>query len=238
METVEDLVKKKFLINDTPFEVEIMDTSGNISFPAMRRLSIKSANGFLLVYSLTDEESIAQTKDLLAEIAEIRCDDASRLPIVVVGNKLDLVAPSEAAVEEVDHLSDFNFDGNLRHFQVSAKTGENIVEMFEGLAKLSNLVPLTSHHNWVALPSLVKPIGMGNCRRRLSVQIGLQHSREVLERNNNLTPSSSPLSSKRKVSLPGFAKHSSTPKLNKSATTRRWSSHSGQDTEVTECFIS
>jgi len=112
----------------------------------------------------------------------------------------------------------------------------NVTEMFESLAKLSNLVPPgPAEANWVAIPSVVKPFAKDHYRRRLSVQIGL--GREVpLERNNNVTPTSSPVS-KRKISLPGFAKHSSTPKLNK-PTTRRWSSNSGQDSDVTECYIS
>lgn len=51
-----------------------MDTSGDMQFPAMRRLSIATAHAFLLVYSVTSAESFTAVKQCFEEIREQRAD--------------------------------------------------------------------------------------------------------------------------------------------------------------------
>lgn len=72
-----------------------------MQFPAMRRLSIATAHAFLLVYASTSAGSFQAVKQCFQEIREQRAD-YQEIPIVVVGNKLDL-APShrEVTAEEV-----------------------------------------------------------------------------------------------------------------------------------------
>jgi len=99
--TVEDLYSQDFEIGEagTCIKVDILDTAGDAQFPAMRRLSIASAHAFLLVYSVTDPLSFVTVKHRFEEIREQR-PDFQDIPIVVAGNKVDVVR--EIEIEEVE----------------------------------------------------------------------------------------------------------------------------------------
>lgn len=82
-------------------QVDILDTCGDIQFPAMRRLSIATAHAFLIVYSITSNQSFQQAKCCLEEVREQRADYQD-IPIVVAGNKLDMaVSKRDVRVEDV-----------------------------------------------------------------------------------------------------------------------------------------
>ena len=56
------------------FQVDFLDTAGDMQFPAMRRLSITNAQAFLLVYSISDPNSLSIVKNCFEEIREVRSD--------------------------------------------------------------------------------------------------------------------------------------------------------------------
>lgn len=56
------------------FKVDILDTSGDMQFPAMRRLSVATAHAFLLVYATTSAPSFSCIKQCFEEIREQRPD--------------------------------------------------------------------------------------------------------------------------------------------------------------------
>lgn len=59
-------------------------------FPAMRALSISSADAFILVYDVTDATTFEEVRAIRDQIHETKATTA--VPIVVVGNKVDLLA--------------------------------------------------------------------------------------------------------------------------------------------------
>uniref|UniRef100_A0A182YC01 Uncharacterized protein n=1 Tax=Anopheles stephensi TaxID=30069 RepID=A0A182YC01_ANOST len=82
-------------------QVDILDTSGEMQFPAMRRLSIATAHAFLLVYATTSEGSLGCIKQCFEEIREQRADFQD-IPMVIVGNKYDLTSSHrEVRIEDV-----------------------------------------------------------------------------------------------------------------------------------------
>lgn len=67
--TVEDLYVAEYnLSSGASLTLEILDTTGSYQFPAMRALSISNGNAFLLVYSVDDEESWKQLKELRHQV--------------------------------------------------------------------------------------------------------------------------------------------------------------------------
>lgn len=75
--------------------LDILDTSGAYEFPAMRALSISSADAFVLVYDVTDANTFEEARALRDQIHETKC--SSNVPIVVVGNKIDLTGNREVS---------------------------------------------------------------------------------------------------------------------------------------------
>lgn len=86
--TVEEMHHGRFTVDGVKMDLDILDTSGAYEFPAMRALSISSADAFVLVYSVTDPESFRQAAAIRDQIVETK--RGADVPIVVVGNKLDL----------------------------------------------------------------------------------------------------------------------------------------------------
>ena len=56
-------------------DLEILDTAGVAQFTAMRELYIKSGKGFLLVYSVTDENSLKELLALREQVLRIKDSD-------------------------------------------------------------------------------------------------------------------------------------------------------------------
>ncbi|CAM5097338.1 unnamed protein product [Natator depressus] len=133
--TVEELHSKEYEVSGATIKVEILDTSGSYSFPAMRKLSIQNSDAFALVYAVDDTESFESVKSLREEILEVKEDKFP--PIVVVGNKAE--ANRERQVLTEDALSLVELDWNNRFLEASAKENENVVEVFRELLQQVNL---------------------------------------------------------------------------------------------------
>lgn len=99
-------------------KVDILDTAGDMQFPAMRRLCIATAHAFLLVYAVTSAPSFDCIKQCFEEVREQRAD-YQEIPIVVAGNKLDLTSTHrEVRIEDVSEwvyceLPKLRWDGKL-----------------------------------------------------------------------------------------------------------------------------
>ncbi|KFO13090.1 GTP-binding protein Rhes, partial [Balearica regulorum gibbericeps] len=113
--TVEELHSKEYEVSGATVKVEILDTSGSYSFPAMRKLSIQNSDAFALVYAVDNAESFESVKSLREEILEVKEDKFP--PIVVVGNKAE----------------------SGRCVKTSSKDNENVLEVFRELLQQANL---------------------------------------------------------------------------------------------------
>ncbi|XP_068177770.1 ras-related protein Rap-1b-like [Antennarius striatus] len=133
--TVEELHRKEYDIGGVKITVEILDTSGSYSFPAMRKLSIQNSDAFALVYAVDDPESLEAVKSLRDEILEIKEDKYT--PIVVVGNKVD--REEERQVSNKDVLSTVEMHWNSSYLEASAKENANVMEVFKELLQQVNL---------------------------------------------------------------------------------------------------
>lgn len=133
--TVEEMHSKEYDIGGVKITVDILDTSGSYSFPAMRKLSIQNSDAFALVYAVDDPESLEAVKSLRDEILEIKEDKFT--PIVVVGNKMDREGERQVSTEDV--LTTVELDWNNSYLEASAKENANVVEVFKELLQQVNL---------------------------------------------------------------------------------------------------
>ncbi|XP_061605130.1 rasd family member 4 [Phyllopteryx taeniolatus] len=133
--TVEELHRKEYEVGGVKVNVNIMDTSGSYSFPAMRRLSIQNSDAFALVYAVNDPASLEVVKRLRDEILELKEDKYT--PIVVIGNKIDCHHERQVSCEDV--VSTVELDWNNSLVEASAKDNINVLQAFRELLQQANL---------------------------------------------------------------------------------------------------
>lgn len=66
----------------------VLDTAGQEEFSAMREQYMRSGEGFLLVFSVTDHLSFDEIQKFHKQI--LRVKDRDEFPMLMVGNKADL----------------------------------------------------------------------------------------------------------------------------------------------------
>lgn len=129
--TIEDSYRKTMEIDNKMFDLEILDTAGVAQFTAMRELYIKSGMGFLLVYSVTDRQSLDELLELREQVLRIK--DSDRVPMVLVGNKADLTDERIVSVEEGIEVS--SKWGKVPFYETSALLRSNVDEVFIDLVR-------------------------------------------------------------------------------------------------------
>ncbi|XP_041451760.1 GTP-binding protein Rhes isoform X2 [Drosophila obscura] len=111
----------------------------------MRALSISSADAFILVYDVTDSTTFEEVRAIRDQIHETKATTA--VPIVVVGNKIDLLADGETEreVEYATTESVVTVDWENGFVEASAASNDNVTQVFKELltqAKITyNLSP-------------------------------------------------------------------------------------------------
>jgi len=124
--TIEDSYRKQIEIDGRACDLEILDTAGVAQFTAMRELYIKSGKGFLLVYSVTDENSLKELLALREQVLRIK--DSDNVPMVLIGNKCDLDQDRVLSIDDGIKVSqDW---GLVPFYETSAMYKTNVDEAF------------------------------------------------------------------------------------------------------------
>jgi dexamethasone-induced Ras-related protein 1 len=92
--TIEDFHRKIYKIKGEIYRLDILDTSGNDPFPAMKKLNIMTGDIFVLVFSIDDVDSYVQVKQLCELIKDLKKtkqdkNNSVSASILILGNKLD-----------------------------------------------------------------------------------------------------------------------------------------------------
>jgi len=110
--------------------MDILDTAGQEEFSAMRGQYMRSGEGFLLVYSITDRDSFDSISAYHQQI--LRVKDTESVPIVLVGNKCDLEDGRCVTKNEGRFIGE---ELGCRFVETSAKLGLNVEETFLNLVR-------------------------------------------------------------------------------------------------------
>ena len=111
-------------------KVLVWDTAGQERFRNIAKQYYQGADGVLLVFDVCERKSFEQIEYWLKELKESKKLDS--LYIVIVGNKIDLENKRVVTREEGEKYAEKN---NINYFEVSAKTGEGIEDMFNDITK-------------------------------------------------------------------------------------------------------
>ena len=183
-QTVEDLHCRDYDIKGAALKVDLLDTSGDLAFPAMRRLSISTAHAFILVFSIDNQESFTVVKQIWDQIKEQR-SNYQELPIVFVGNKDDLEAKREVDFEEAQGWA-CNEGMESSMLEVSAKMNRDILNIFQKLLDQANIPELKKIEPILKRRLSANSTHLGGVRDRLRVQDGgkgFSRSRSLIRRS-------------------------------------------------------
>src|ERR1700760_3524959 len=126
---------------------EIWDTAGQERFASLAPMYYRNAQAALVVYDITKATSLTKAQHW---VAELQRQAAPGIVIALVGNKLDLVSSEESAEAEGEDsgkperkgqaatAKSYADEEGLLFFETSAKTGENVAEVFTAIA---NAIP-------------------------------------------------------------------------------------------------
>jgi GTPase KRas len=131
--TIEDQHRKQTVVDEECCLLEILDTAGQEEYIAMRDQYLRSAEGFLICFSLCARTSFLEATQLYESI--LRAKDAEHVPVVFVGNKSDLVSERQITQEEITSFIRSTGDKNMRYIECSAKTRTNVDEAFHTLVR-------------------------------------------------------------------------------------------------------
>lgn len=156
-QTIEELHRGEYELPDqSTLTLDILDTSGSFSFPAMQDLSISTSNAFLLVFSIDSEESWKEVSRLREKVSSIDVltrrrelimivipsqiieKRGPRVPIVIVCNKMDLPYDQRRVAKEVVE-SIVKLDWECGFIECSAKDNSNIIKVFKELLVQANI---------------------------------------------------------------------------------------------------
>ena len=137
--TIEDFYRKEIEVDGSLCLLEILDTAGTEQFASMRDLYIQNGQGFLVVYSLTNHQTFQDIKSMQEQIFRVKGTD--RVPIMLVGNKVDLEHQREVSTAEGMALAQM-WGGPF--LETSAKSKTNVNQVFTEIVREMNDSPEVS----------------------------------------------------------------------------------------------
>ncbi|KAF0982388.1 hypothetical protein FDP41_011318 [Naegleria fowleri] len=131
--TIEDSYRKHLEVDQRVRVLDILDTAGQQEYSAMRDSYMRTGDGFVFVFDLTDPSSLVDALEMHEQLQ--RSKDRDDVPVVLVGNKCDLI--SERAISREECLAAAKKLGNYcKYVEASAKENVNITTIFETVVKL------------------------------------------------------------------------------------------------------
>ncbi|XP_031566265.1 ras-like protein 1 [Actinia tenebrosa] len=146
--TIEDTYPTNVVLDGRSVELSVVDTAGHGIFCQMRESYIKSGDGFLLVYSVTDKESFSAISAIREQILSVKGEKGkinTNTAMVLVGNKCDLDDDRQILYQEGDRLAR---QFSCPFFETSAKDDVGVEDVFIELTrkiKRSKMATLSKH---------------------------------------------------------------------------------------------
>jgi len=121
-----DFKTKTISIKGYEVKLKIWDTAGQERFRNITNQYYKGADGIILVYDLTNKESMLKIKDWMEQIQQNTT--SSEIALVLVANKVDLnrVITNDESLSLSQQLK-------IKSFETSALSGDGIDDIFQYL---------------------------------------------------------------------------------------------------------
>jgi small GTP-binding protein len=116
-------------VDNKVVKLQIWDTAGQDRYKCVTKNFYHKAQGIVLMYDITSEDSFLSIKTWLKSIKEVSCD---KISIMLVGNKIDMEKDRKVSEAEGRVLAESN---GLLFLEASAKDDINVKETFSKITK-------------------------------------------------------------------------------------------------------
>lgn len=110
--------------------IDVWDTAGQERFRSIQHTYYRSAMGVLFTYDITVEDTFDHVEEWMRNLEKYNGPD---VPKILVGNKADLEELRTVAEDRGRELAERH---KMPFLETSAKSGQNVNEAFEALARL------------------------------------------------------------------------------------------------------
>lgn len=124
-------VTQTVALEDVTIKFEIWDTAGQERYRSLAPMYYRGATAAIVAFDVTSNESFNGANGAKTWVNELRRRGDENCVICLAGNKADL----SGREVEADDAAAYARENNLLYVETSAKTGANVKEMFELVAK-------------------------------------------------------------------------------------------------------
>lgn len=128
--TKADSYRKKVVLDGEEVQIDILDTAGQEDYAAIRDNYFRSGEGFLCVFSITEDDSFQSTQEFREQILRVKGD--TNIPFILVGNKADLTNSRKVQQTTAQNRA---AQWQVPYVETSAKTRENVDKVFYDLMR-------------------------------------------------------------------------------------------------------
>ena len=128
-----DFAIKEIRYNGVEIKLYLWDIGGTDKYRNLHKFYFEGANVFLIVFDLTRPDTLEHMNNIWLE--DIKANSGP-VPIILVGNKNDLKDQRLISPEQVQHETS---DLIALTIETSAKTGQNIEDLFQKTLKILDL---------------------------------------------------------------------------------------------------
>uniref|UniRef100_A0A6B2LKT6 Uncharacterized protein n=1 Tax=Arcella intermedia TaxID=1963864 RepID=A0A6B2LKT6_9EUKA len=128
--TLQDSYRKNIRVDYEDYVLDVYDTAGVDDYQLVRDKFIQIGEGFILMYSITSEDSYREIPNIFNRIESI---NDGKLPILLVGNKCDLDGPLRQVKKAEAQLTAETHGWGF--FEASAKSDDNVYESIQSIVR-------------------------------------------------------------------------------------------------------
>lgn len=116
-------------LKDVNVKFEIWDTAGQERYRSLAPMYYRGAAAAVVVYDITSAESFEGAKRWVNELKGMQ---SSEVVIALAGNKVDQEGSRRAV--DTETAASFARDQGILFMETSAKTGQNVIDLFNEIA--------------------------------------------------------------------------------------------------------
>ncbi|XP_042320232.1 ras-related protein Rab-44 [Sceloporus undulatus] len=121
---------KNLFVDDKCFTLQLWDTAGQERYHSLTKQFFRKADGVVLMYDITSENSFADVRYWLSCIQE---GAGNEVTVLLLGNKTDCTAERRVSIEDGEYLAkEYGFS----FYECSAASGYNVNETMVRLVRL------------------------------------------------------------------------------------------------------